>query len=880
MFHHNGNKIVKELLVLLAFFVGYCKAGNTIYWASQPTFPNETVVLHGDFSPAVTTVEIATGTGLKTTVTALYVNTSAAAFVIPPTFPVGVYSISFGGANTVVNTPELWWIQGDQGESSSPGGWIRVFGKAIFFDHGINAEIIQRKRDIRDAAKDNQIDRLSGLLTSLQSLQEQQKSLTPPVLRLSSPGQENITINGMVTNGSLWDGTFEVPKTVLSGLTWSVYVNNGLPGGEFVPLSSFVSPLRPKVTGIKIQTPTVKELPVFDVTKYNLTFNDTYYSGAPYARGTSTGTHWDIPLQRALSAARKAGGGIVYFPRGSYYLVGAVRVPNNVILRGAGAQLTSLHFKEVFNMSALPTCFDNPALPPRYFCSDVPGDNHTSADTEFVTWGLEDFTFYVTAFHSTVIEVHNKTDGFRMTGVRGRVNAFFMQSPAGYKGEGHENNAYNGTSTPRLPDFMAWSGAGPGDSLGELLLLHGKNWVISDNDLMSDETVINSFNWDANKQRHGATFGILQRNKLWNGSGGCKPMDAWQQVISEDNICHGTSLLSGGNALGSSEGGFSQHYFASRNIMSWEWGEDREIITFDDAGGSYLGPIIADGVNITTKFNTKCSNSDRQPFGWEGGSMAVLNGTGAGQIRRIVKSPIFDVPTPNNRTGWVIDRPFDVTPSADAFVQIYTFRGEVIWHCNEWEDVGTFQTYGTSTNVVFSSNKWTRGSKIVIEGQWRSWVPGDAERLTGPFGIGANPTFRSLVINNTVAEANSAALYYDGLWRQGVFSLASGLGESGGKWGLKISPVLSWGTIFKTNTVLSNGGISIGWGTHSAVCEGNRVFNSDFGIHIAAPNRITPVVVRNNHADIIVFDKCNITTNNGNERYTGQCHGSPNIGPG
>lgn len=109
---------------------------------------------------------------------------------------------------------------------------------------------------------------------------------------------------------------------------------------------------------------------------------------------------------------------------------------------------------------------------------------------------------------------------------------------------------------------------------------------------------------------------------------------------------------------------------------------------FDDAGGSYLGPISVDGTAVTTKFSTKAAASDRMPFGWEGGSIAIINGTGEGQLRRIVKAPIFDVPVSDNRSGWVIDRPFDVTPGPESFAQIYDYRGRVLWYSNEWSDVG------------------------------------------------------------------------------------------------------------------------------------------------------------------------------------------------
>ena len=89
--------------------------------------------------------------------------------------------------------------------------------------------------------------------------------------------------------------------------------------------------------------------------------------------------------------------------------------------------------------------------------------------------------------------------------------------------------------------------------------------------------------------------------------------------------------------------------------MKFVWGADREIITFDDAGGSYYGPITknSDGtLAIETLFDTKLASADSID-GWNGGSMMILNGTGEGQYARIIKAGIHDKSIPTNRT-WII----------------------------------------------------------------------------------------------------------------------------------------------------------------------------------------------------------------------------------
>ena len=48
----------------------------------------------------------------------------------------------------------------------------------------------------------------------------------------------------------------------------------------------------------------------------------------------------------AIKAADANQGGVVYFPRGQYFVTGPLLVPNGVILRGEAAELVSIYFGE------------------------------------------------------------------------------------------------------------------------------------------------------------------------------------------------------------------------------------------------------------------------------------------------------------------------------------------------------------------------------------------------------------------------------------------------------------------------------------------------------------------------------------------------------
>ncbi|MCU0982999.1 MAG: hypothetical protein MUF25_27880 [Pirellulaceae bacterium] len=50
----------------------------------------------------------------------------------------------------ILNAPEPWWWNGDGGETASPGGWLRVFGKSLNF--GGASQAVLRAGDGRTQA--------------------------------------------------------------------------------------------------------------------------------------------------------------------------------------------------------------------------------------------------------------------------------------------------------------------------------------------------------------------------------------------------------------------------------------------------------------------------------------------------------------------------------------------------------------------------------------------------------------------------------------------------------------------------------------------------------------------------------------------------------
>ncbi len=147
-------------LVILSLAHSACAV--EIFWASEPVRAGETVYLQGDQLDAGSKVEVVRlnddemspvsqmeviETDLynrmqRKTVKAEQAVGSSLKFLLPEGKDNGIYACRVVNGKQksdvfLINSPKPWWIQGDDGEAaSSPGGWLRIFGRCIDFDGG------------------------------------------------------------------------------------------------------------------------------------------------------------------------------------------------------------------------------------------------------------------------------------------------------------------------------------------------------------------------------------------------------------------------------------------------------------------------------------------------------------------------------------------------------------------------------------------------------------------------------------------------------------------------------------------------------------------------------------------------------------------------
>lgn len=142
--------------------------------------------------------------------------------------------------------------------------------------------------------------------------------------------------------------------------------------------------------------------------------------------------------------------------------------------------------------------------------------------------------------------------------------------------------------------------------------------------------------------------------------------------------------------------------------------------------------------------------------GWyvEGGALIVLNGTGAGQIRRIVSA------ANNTSHEWILDEPLQhMDDNHESFVQILPYRGRNIFHDNHLSDVGALQFYGIGLENVVSENHLERMAGLVSWGQWRGLAspsPLDQDTYFGRVQVGRFPAESQLSCAPTLEAAVEA----------------------------------------------------------------------------------------------------------------------------
>ena len=785
--------------VLFGLAAAPCSVGAggdpTVFWVSEPLRPGDTAVVAfaspgKAAAPAVlyarqNSSDLSGADSHPNGWTVLNTSGPTAygiAALIPSTFVAGEFEVKVGVGGTpyIANAARPWFIFGDAGTHSTPGGYVRVVGDAVALQSEDGA-LTASHLHIQVAGKEVAIAARSGS--------------TPGAPPGSSPSRSH--------------AFFDLPASIAPGV-YPVAVSNSATGSK-TPLCTFLDPTTPCLS----------------------TVNITAASGwAPFKTDTFTvnatqpgvGHDATAAVAAAVSAANANGGGTVFFPTGQYFIKGPLIVDPGVVLKGASRELVAIYFHEDNQTTA----------PAAYITSSKPG-----------SWGLEDLTFYITAFANDIVRFQPGTDGAFLRRSRIRFNSYFCLEPV-------QGGGSRGRNT-------AWP-----HSVGTAVKMAGTNLFITDNDIYSSGDVVSTLNNGA----AGASYLHIARNQLWNG-GTTHWGISWKQSIYEDNVAIGASTT----AMGSNYPQYAhndgaphvQNIYHHNNSQTMVWGNDREMMTSDAGGGVYAGMVKPQSADAPLRIELAESATGTQP----GGALCVLSGTCTGECRRVTNSSSTDGNAPmvpqtchghgcGSQDVFTIDRPFTYPLDDTSHITILPFTGQIAFNANDYSDGGEVQFYSTALGVQAVGNRFSRTGGLTL------WARIGATCGTRVCGWGAN--FRNSLIDNEAVEGNhvwnyntkptsatdpAMADYFPGgsktiePWFFG--SLTNDQGEP-----VDPSPpvdadlALNRFIVLRGNKVHSNGGIVVRGTSANVLVEGSMIEHSHVGIYVNKSTTKGGIVLVNN----------------------------------
>jgi Pectate lyase superfamily protein len=595
--------------LMLAGVVSGAVSGPTVFWASSPVAPAETVVLAGSGlagTKQVVWTSVPDGNAGEPVMTRpdillkrdrivapAQVSEISVKFILPGAKQPGLYAvqlISEAGQSEVVllNRPDLRWVQGDAGPQSTAGGWVRGFGSCLAVPRKESTLILRGPRTVR-----------------------------------------------LKVSGDRYAVRAAIPEDLPPG-DYQVFAHNGC-GGKL----GWSDGRHLRILSKSVLWPQR----LYDVREYGA-------SGDGKADDSGA-------VGKALDVIRNAGGGVLFFPRGTYKLTRSIELPRFATLRGEGTDLTCLNWPD------MPTPL--PVL--------VHGAN---------SFSIENITLYC-ANHVDIIaaDTGDRPEAGNVSLHKVRVRAdLFRREPAPAGVWSKEDAAKR---------FEAMPYYGP-----DTVKLGGGNVQISDCDFYGSGNAL------LLSRARGA---LVARNKFTNGRKGFCSMSGSDGVIFEENVVQGGDLMSHGSGINCLDGSvFSRNVYYARNTIRDIWGDDREAMTTDGPRGAYVGHIA----EVRETVLTLAGEPRWENRSWAGAVVFLLSGRGTGQYRRIDSQKGKQV---------TLDQPFAVAPDSTTLAAITPLQENYLVLENEMSDAGiAVQLFGISINDIVANNRSLRA------GGMRAWA--------------------------------------------------------------------------------------------------------------------------------------------------------------
>ena len=395
------------IFLLLLISESTATPAPNLHWCSWAG-PNNTLTIGGaNLSTASSATIAALPSGAPTTVAAgpsLQLSESAAQLVVPDELPLGAYEVTInGGAPFVCGAPDIYWAQGEGGNFSVAGSWLRVFGRnmALLDADGSTAErhrsvaaehLAERSKRAAHVGDWEVVAALAQELSALAAgLEQTAAPATTASLCLSGGGCTTLAADSSL---SPWQAQFWLPTAMEPG-DYSLSVSNGHAAANmstFIGTSTDLKDLGSVTVKAANDPRAAWPTKVFAAESYGakMLLSCTSFcmennhlvcqTGSGQTQGNTVcvsagcdggffpgrmnnsgpapvqldcqnnGNPYNCPkncsaaVQAAIDAAGAAGGGVVTLGIGRWYLDGPLLLPHNVRLKGAGMDRTAIYF--------------------------------------------------------------------------------------------------------------------------------------------------------------------------------------------------------------------------------------------------------------------------------------------------------------------------------------------------------------------------------------------------------------------------------------------------------------------------------------------------------------------------------------------------------
>jgi|CXWL01.1.fsa_nt_gi fibronectin type 3 domain-containing protein len=656
------------LLLTALFSIAHAEV-PVVFWHSQPVKPNETVMVQGhaittativdaqrleDYSPGSPLPLVNADLTNPARISPLSFGESILNFVVPENWQNGVFAYrlvnDLAGAVHLVNAPEPWFFHGDQGNRSTPGGWISVYGNMLSIAGGT------------------------------------------PKLSLVSNGIEVVQLLAR-SGGNSYEQSFDLPENLPEG-SYQIYVHNGYGGSAAWTRLSANETVGSDLLKI-VSKSTLWETIARAQTEVLI----------DPASNNGGALSWDAVFQVAIQTiqARSGLGGVIHVKPGVYTLNDYLVLPDHTILEGDFGQRDTTILQ--WGDSAVPDLAGRNPL--------VSGKTLIVWPATRGTFSIGDLTLARTSVNRVGVCIERaytntaeQSAWFRRISC-GEPNTADAALTVASTEFGNYRPGFFMTSTRNTEitdstiDMIAGITLHGQVSDNKLMNPLDSRFVYETNEFVRIEN--NTFRWrlaplsvnfGLKNLVYAGNTEMMLGTETQNGTG------AWADV--------GDFMGTFGHNHRDVYFAKNQILREEADAPYAHQGP-----TLDGNAGVYFGKVNSvSGTTINLAGVTSIAQPNLRPRTQFGAMVQILSGKGAGQWRHLVSNVLDSSKLPVSVIQ--IDRPWDVDPDASSWLSINDFQGRMIFYGNNLDNAPKLQIYYASHDVIVAENLLSTKKDVVI----------------------------------------------------------------------------------------------------------------------------------------------------------------------